>query len=138
MGVNHEPLCKVKSVKITLSNTHFVQITKSNPELVLLTYLEPVSTPNVLPNTFYNHCASTPWKTLSSIIQNVCLLVPYLAMNVLLLLSACVAGMCLLTHCLAMGIHLTIPCLITSSPVDGSVMVAYNRSPDLSPLELYL
>jgi hypothetical protein len=61
----------------------------------------------VLPNTSYNHFARTPRKTPSYIAQNACLLVRYLAIDVLLL-SACVAGMCLPTCCVAMGIHVTL------------------------------
>jgi hypothetical protein len=59
---------------------------------------------SVLLNTSYNYYARTTRKAPSSIVQNACLLVRYLAINVLLLLSACVAGMCLPTRCLAMGI----------------------------------
>jgi hypothetical protein len=66
------------------------------------------STSTVLPNTSCSHFEGTPWKTPSSIVQNSCLLVRYLAMDVLLLLSAYVAGMCLSARCLEKGIHVTI------------------------------
>jgi hypothetical protein len=56
-------------------------------------YSASTTTP-VLPNTSYNHFARTPWKTPSSIINNVYLLVPYLATDVLLLSRACVFWEC--------------------------------------------
>jgi hypothetical protein len=43
------------------------------------------TTTPVLPNSSYNHSERTPRKTWCSIVKNVCLLVPYLAMDVLLL-----------------------------------------------------
>jgi hypothetical protein len=49
----------------------------------------------------------TPRKTPSSIIKDACLLVRYLATDVILL-RAHVAGTCLQTRCLAMGIQVTI------------------------------
>jgi hypothetical protein len=61
-----------------------------------------------MPNTSYNHFVRTPWNTPSSVVNNACLLVRYLAIDVLLLLSAFVARMCLPTRRLAMGIHVTI------------------------------
>jgi hypothetical protein len=70
------------------------------------------STP-VLPEASYNHFARTPRKTPSSVVQNACLLVRYIAVDVLLLLSACVAEMFLPTRCLAVGIHVTIYFIIT-------------------------
>jgi hypothetical protein len=68
----------------------------------------PAPTSTVLANTSYNYFARTPRKTSSSAVKNACLLVSYVAMDVLLLLSARVAGMCLSSRCLAMGIHVTI------------------------------
>jgi hypothetical protein len=55
----------------------------------------------------YNSSARTPPKTPSSIVKNACLLVRYLAMDILLLGSLSL-GMCLPTRCLAMGVHVTI------------------------------
>jgi hypothetical protein len=62
----------------------------------------------VLPNTSYNHFARTPPKTQSSVAQNARLPVCYLAIDVILLLSAYIAGICLPIRYLAMGIHVTI------------------------------
>jgi hypothetical protein len=56
--------------------------------------------------SLYNPLARTPRKTSSSV-KNVCLLVPYLATDVLLL-SAFVAGICLRTCCLAMSIYVIV------------------------------
>jgi hypothetical protein len=56
--------------------------------------------------TFY-YCSilhPVPQKTPSSVVKNACLLVHYLAMDVLLL-SVFIVGMCLLNRCLAMDIH---------------------------------
>jgi hypothetical protein len=80
---------------------------RQNPIVsIVLYFCYFVSTTPVLPNT-YNHSAWTPRKTPSSIVKNACLLVRYLAMDVLLL-RARVAGMCLPTRCLAIGIHVNI------------------------------
>jgi hypothetical protein len=75
----------------------------SIPSRLLLCLYSPA-----LPNTFYNHSAWTPWKTPSSTVKNSCLLVRYLAMDVLILSRERVVGMCLPTRCLTMGIHVTI------------------------------
>jgi hypothetical protein len=56
----------------------------------------------------YNSSARTPRKTPSSVVKNACLLVCYLAMDVLLLLRACASRMCLPSRCLPMGICVTI------------------------------
>jgi hypothetical protein len=52
------------------------------------------STTTVLPNTSYNHFARTTRKTPSSIVKNACLLVRYLAVDVLLLLRERVLWEC--------------------------------------------
>jgi hypothetical protein len=81
--------------------------------LLFRTACYSASTSPVLPNTSYNHFARTPRKTPFSVVQNACLLVRYLAMDVLLFLGAYVAGMSLPPRCLAMGIHVTIlSCLV--------------------------
>jgi hypothetical protein len=81
--------------------------------LLFRTACYSASTSPVLSSTFYNHFARTARKTSSSIMQNECLLVRHLAVDVLLLLGALVAGMHLPPRCLAMGIHLTIlSCLL--------------------------
>jgi hypothetical protein len=51
-------------------------------------------TPPVLPNISYNHSAKAPRKTPSSVVENVCLLIHYLAIDVLLFTFAS-AGTCL-------------------------------------------
>jgi hypothetical protein len=56
-------------------------------------YSLALTTP-VLLNTFYNNFATIPWKILFSTVKNACLLVHYLAMDVLPLMIAFVAGMC--------------------------------------------
>jgi hypothetical protein len=55
----------------------------------------------------YDSSARTPRKTASSVFDNACLFVRYLAMDVLLL-TAYTSGMCLPSHCLAMGTCITI------------------------------
>jgi hypothetical protein len=84
----------------------------SLPTAVLYSFYS-ASTSSFLPNTSYNHFARAIRKTPSSIVHNACLLARYLAVDVLLLLSACIAGMYLPTRCLAMGIHVTL-CYIRS------------------------
>jgi hypothetical protein len=59
----------------------------------------------VLPS--YNHFPRTPRKTPSSIVKNSCLLVRYLAIDVLLFRAFASAGMSLSTRCLAMDTHVT-------------------------------
>jgi hypothetical protein len=76
--------------------------------LLFCTPCYSASTMSVLVNTSYNHFARTPRKTPSSVVQNACLLVRYLSMDVLLLLSVFLAGVCLQNRCLAMRIHVTI------------------------------
>jgi hypothetical protein len=71
-------------------------------------YCYSASTSPVLPNTSYNHFARTPRKAPFSVVKNTCLPARYLAMDVLLLLSACAAGMCFPCSCLAMGILVTL------------------------------
>jgi hypothetical protein len=56
----------------------------------------------------YNSSARTPLKPRPSVVKNACLLVCYLAVDVLLLLRACALGICLLIRCLAMDICDTI------------------------------
>jgi hypothetical protein len=56
----------------------------------------------------YNHFARTPEKTPSFIVNKLCLLIPCLAVDVLLLSEFAFAGMCLPSRCLAMGIHVTL------------------------------
>jgi hypothetical protein len=55
----------------------------------------------------YNSSARIPRKAPSSVLMNACLLVRYLAMDVLLL-RAYASGMCLLSRCLKIGICVTI------------------------------
>jgi hypothetical protein len=57
--------------------------------------------------TIYNSSAQTPHKTLSSVAQNECLLVHYLALDVLYS-WALVARMCLPSLCPVMGICITV------------------------------
>jgi hypothetical protein len=52
--------------------------------------------------------ARTPWKIPSSVVNNACLLVHYLAMDVVPLLSAYASGIRLSSRCLAMGICVTV------------------------------
>jgi hypothetical protein len=52
---------------------------------------------------YYNSPAQTPRKTWSSVVENACLLARYIAMDVLLLLTAYALGMCLPSRCLAMA-----------------------------------
>jgi hypothetical protein len=54
------------------------------------------------------HFSRTPRKTPSSIVQNACLLIRYLEMDVLLFRAFTSAGICLPTRCLAMGVHVAI------------------------------
>jgi hypothetical protein len=54
-----------------------------------------------------NSSAQTAQKTRSSVVKNACLLVRYLAVDILLL-RAYVVGMCLPSHCLTVGICLTV------------------------------
>jgi hypothetical protein len=55
----------------------------------------------------YNSSARTPQKTPPSVVRNACLLVRYLARDVLLL-NAYDSGMCLPSRCLAMNICVTV------------------------------
>jgi hypothetical protein len=63
----------------------------------------------ILTVPFYNSSARTQRKTPSSVVKNACLLVPYLAMDVLVL-RACASGIYLPSRCLAIGI-----CVVISS-----------------------
>jgi hypothetical protein len=56
----------------------------------------------------YNSSARTPRETQSLAVKYACLLVCYLAMDVLLLLRAYSSGICLSSRCLAMGICVTV------------------------------
>jgi hypothetical protein len=56
----------------------------------------------------YNSSARTPRKTPSSVVKNACLLVPYLAMDVLTIVESITSGMCLPSRCLAMGTCVTL------------------------------
>jgi hypothetical protein len=92
---------------------HFFSITfychlQNSTKFSRILFCTPSTVTSTVPqNTSYNYFARTLRKTPSYIVQNVCLLVCYIAMDVLLL-SACVAGMCLQNRCLAMVIHVTI------------------------------
>jgi hypothetical protein len=57
---------------------------------------------------FCNNSARTPRKTLSSLVKIACLLVRYLAIDVLFFHAFASAGICLASRWLAMGIHVTI------------------------------
>jgi hypothetical protein len=63
----------------------------------------------------YKSSARTPRKTQSTVVDNVCLLVRYLAMDVLLLLRVYSLGMCLPSRCLAVGISVTLHTYIQQS-----------------------
>jgi hypothetical protein len=58
--------------------------------------------------SLYNPSARTTQKTQLSIIDEACLLIPCLAVDVLLLLAYASSGMCLPSRCLAMGLFVTI------------------------------
>jgi hypothetical protein len=79
-------------------------------------------TPSILISStpFRNSSAWTPQKTLCFVVKNACLLVQYLAMDVLLLLRVYASEMCFLSRCLAMGIYITIPSAIGCTSVDCS------------------
>jgi hypothetical protein len=99
--------CHFKSPNSLLALSCSCQFRRLDSVLFRLLFRTPCYSASTytLPNTSYNHFARTPQKTRSSVVKNACLLVRYLAMDVLLLLSARVAGICLPTRCLAMGIH---------------------------------
>jgi hypothetical protein len=61
----------------------------------------------LLPVPSYNSSVRTPQKTQFSVVKITCLLVRYLAMDVLLL-RACVTETCLPTRSLAIGLHVTV------------------------------
>jgi hypothetical protein len=92
-----------KSVSDTLTSSDW---TLSTSDHILLLRCTPS---RLLTLPFYNFSARTPRKT-SSVIKNACLLVRYLALDVLLLLSAYASGMCLPSRCLVMGTCITIQC----------------------------
>jgi hypothetical protein len=76
-------------------------------------YLPPTghSTGTILTSNWtplFSSVLCTPRKTPSSVVKNACLLVGYLAMDVLLLLRPYASGMCLPSRCLTMGICVTI------------------------------
>jgi hypothetical protein len=89
-----------------LFSCHFLQLPIPKTRLSLIPLLFYISS-DFLTVPSYKSSARTPRKTLSSVVKNACLLVRYLAIDILLL-NACVAGMCLPTRCLAMGIHVTL------------------------------
>jgi hypothetical protein len=60
---------------------------------------------SILPNTSHNHFSRTPQETPSSIVKEACLLVRYLAVDVLIFRAFPSAGMCLPSRCLAMDMH---------------------------------
>jgi hypothetical protein len=105
--------------KVTFSLHHLIpflflfcncQFRRLEPILFRLWFRAPchsASTDPVLLSTSHNHFARTPRKTQSRVVKNACLLLHYLAMDVLLL-SACVARMRLPARCLAMGIQVAI------------------------------
>jgi hypothetical protein len=67
----------------------------------------------LLPVPSYNSSVRTRRETPSSVVKNVCLLVRYLATDVLLLLRMCLPG-----RCLAMGMCATICMCPASFPID--------------------
>jgi hypothetical protein len=81
--------------------------------LFFCTFCYSASTSPLLPKTSYDHFAWTPRKTQSSVVQNTCLFVRYLAMDGFLFLGVCVAGMRLPARCQEMDIHVTVlSCLL--------------------------
>jgi hypothetical protein len=83
--------------------------------------------------------ARTPRKTQSSVVKNVCLLVRYLGVYVLLLLRAYASGMCLSSRCVPMDICITILNRSSSDTVWGCVLhsVFSGYVPVTSCYELY-
>jgi hypothetical protein len=77
----------------------------------------------------YNFSAQTPRKTPSSFVKNACLLVRYLAMDVLLLLRAYASVMCLPSRCLAMDICVTIYYIRTAIDVGWDVICVCLKNP---------
>jgi hypothetical protein len=75
-----------KSLSDTLSSSDWILSTSDHTSILRYTPSRPLTVPS------YNSSARTPRKTPSSFNKNACLLGRYLAMDVLLLLSAYASG----------------------------------------------